>query len=216
MSNALYQFTMRGDNLPDLTNYAPRMLQELRNISVIADVSSDQQDNGRTAAIGDHVAIVHVLHIGRFDERVIEILIGWVDWIIDPERTARLRQVSGHDHVADKLAGISCLVILHGVQCVGRITVTGRSPSECVNAVASLSASRSGSTARSPKAWTTAGRGPAGPIAAVSTQAFPRDIRSGGGGAAARIQTGAPDGASSTGVAAIGSHAGASLVSATG
>jgi multidrug efflux pump len=46
MSNAQYQFTMRGDNLQDLTTYAPQMLQELRNIPVIADVSSDQQDGG--------------------------------------------------------------------------------------------------------------------------------------------------------------------------
>jgi multidrug efflux pump len=46
MSNALYQFTMRGDNLQDLTTFAPRMLQELRAIPVIADVSSDQQNRG--------------------------------------------------------------------------------------------------------------------------------------------------------------------------
>ncbi len=46
MSNALYQFTMRGDNLPDLTAYAPRMLRELRSIPWLADVSSDQQDRG--------------------------------------------------------------------------------------------------------------------------------------------------------------------------
>ncbi len=29
-SNAQYQFTMRGDNLSDLTTYAPRMLDELK------------------------------------------------------------------------------------------------------------------------------------------------------------------------------------------
>jgi len=46
MSNAMYQFTMRGDNLQDLTNYAPKMLEELRGIPVIADVSSDQQNRG--------------------------------------------------------------------------------------------------------------------------------------------------------------------------
>ena len=46
MSNAMYQFTMRGDNLADLQNYAPKMLAELRTIPVIADVSSDQQDRG--------------------------------------------------------------------------------------------------------------------------------------------------------------------------
>ena len=46
MSNALYQFTMRGDNLPDLAGFAPKMLRELRTIPIIADVSSDQQDRG--------------------------------------------------------------------------------------------------------------------------------------------------------------------------
>ncbi len=46
MSNAMYQFTMRGDNLQDLTDYAPQMLQELRTIPIIADVSSDQQNKG--------------------------------------------------------------------------------------------------------------------------------------------------------------------------
>jgi len=46
LSNALYQFTMQGDNLDDLTNYAPRMLEALRRIRIITDVSSDQQNNG--------------------------------------------------------------------------------------------------------------------------------------------------------------------------
>jgi multidrug efflux pump len=45
-SNAQYQFTMRGDNLSDLTAFAPRMLQALRHLHLIADVSSDQQDLG--------------------------------------------------------------------------------------------------------------------------------------------------------------------------
>src|ERR1035441_6141545 len=45
-SNAQYQFTMRGDNLDDLTLYGPRMLQQLRGIHLIADVSSDQQNRG--------------------------------------------------------------------------------------------------------------------------------------------------------------------------
>jgi multidrug efflux pump len=51
MSNAQYQFTMRGDNLPDLTSYAPQILQELRSIPIIADVSSDQQDRGLQAMV---------------------------------------------------------------------------------------------------------------------------------------------------------------------
>jgi multidrug efflux pump len=45
-SAALYQFTMRGDNLQDLTTYAPRMFQQLRTIPIIVDVNSDQQNRG--------------------------------------------------------------------------------------------------------------------------------------------------------------------------
>ncbi len=45
-SSALYQFTMRGDNLQDLTNYGPRMLAALRKIPEIADVNTDQQNSG--------------------------------------------------------------------------------------------------------------------------------------------------------------------------
>ena len=45
-SNAQYQFTMRGDNLADLTAFAPRMLDALRHVRLITDVSSDQQDQG--------------------------------------------------------------------------------------------------------------------------------------------------------------------------
>jgi multidrug efflux pump len=45
-SAALYQFTMRGDNLQDLITYAPRMFQQLKSISIIVDVNSDQQNRG--------------------------------------------------------------------------------------------------------------------------------------------------------------------------
>jgi multidrug efflux pump len=51
MSNAQYQFTMRGDNLQDLTTFAPRMLQQLKTIPVITDLSSDQQNLGLQAMI---------------------------------------------------------------------------------------------------------------------------------------------------------------------
>ncbi|MGA2136110.1 MAG: multidrug efflux RND transporter permease subunit [Bryobacteraceae bacterium] len=45
-SAALYQYTMMCDNLQDLNAYAPRMLQELKTIPIIADVNSDQQNRG--------------------------------------------------------------------------------------------------------------------------------------------------------------------------
>ena len=46
MSNAEYQFTMRGDSFQDLTVYAPRMLQELKTIPIISEVNSDLEDHG--------------------------------------------------------------------------------------------------------------------------------------------------------------------------
>jgi multidrug efflux pump len=50
-SNAQYQFTMRGDNLDDLTQFAPRMLQQLKEIPIITDVTSDQQNSGLQSLI---------------------------------------------------------------------------------------------------------------------------------------------------------------------
>jgi hydrophobe/amphiphile efflux-1 (HAE1) family protein len=46
LSNAQYQFTMQGDNVEDLIAYSPRMLDALRKVRIITDVSSDQQNNG--------------------------------------------------------------------------------------------------------------------------------------------------------------------------
>ena len=43
---ALYQFTLRGDNLQDLIAYAPRMFDQLKSIPIIVDVNSDQQNRG--------------------------------------------------------------------------------------------------------------------------------------------------------------------------
>ncbi|MGP0073716.1 MAG: multidrug efflux RND transporter permease subunit [Bryobacteraceae bacterium] len=50
-SNAQYQYTMRGDNLADLTTYAPQMLAELKTIPSITDANSDQQDRGLQAMV---------------------------------------------------------------------------------------------------------------------------------------------------------------------
>jgi multidrug efflux pump len=50
-SNAQYQFTMRGDNLADLSSFAPRMLEQLRHVPIVTDVSSDQQDRGLQAMV---------------------------------------------------------------------------------------------------------------------------------------------------------------------
>jgi multidrug efflux pump len=50
-SSSLYQFTLRGDNLKDLTTFGPRMLKALRGIPIIADVNTDQQNNGLESVV---------------------------------------------------------------------------------------------------------------------------------------------------------------------
>ncbi len=50
-SNAQYQFTMNGENLNDLDQFAPRMVEQFKRIPIIADVSSDQQHRGLQALI---------------------------------------------------------------------------------------------------------------------------------------------------------------------
>jgi multidrug efflux pump len=51
LSNAQYQFTMQGDNLADLSAFAPKMLRSMRPIRIITDVNSDQQNHGLQAFV---------------------------------------------------------------------------------------------------------------------------------------------------------------------
>jgi multidrug efflux pump len=45
-SGGLYQFTLRGDNLPDLMRFGPLLLEKLRTVRILTDVNSDQQNQG--------------------------------------------------------------------------------------------------------------------------------------------------------------------------
>ena len=45
-SNALYQYTIQSDNLDDLVKWGPVLLEQLRKVPQLADVNSDQQNNG--------------------------------------------------------------------------------------------------------------------------------------------------------------------------
>ena len=50
-ANAMYQYTLTGDNLTDLVTWAPRVLQRLRTLPGLVDVSSDQQNKGLQATL---------------------------------------------------------------------------------------------------------------------------------------------------------------------
>ncbi len=50
-SQAQYQFTLQGDSIPELNAWAPKVLQTLRHLPGLADVNTDQQDNGLQATL---------------------------------------------------------------------------------------------------------------------------------------------------------------------
>lgn len=45
-SQAQYQYTLQGENLNDLNNWVPRLLQKFRTLPELRDVNTDQQDKG--------------------------------------------------------------------------------------------------------------------------------------------------------------------------
>jgi hydrophobe/amphiphile efflux-1 (HAE1) family protein len=51
MASAMYQYTLEGDNLADLVAWAPRVLQRLRTLPGLVDLSSDQQNKGLEARL---------------------------------------------------------------------------------------------------------------------------------------------------------------------
>jgi multidrug efflux pump len=45
-SNSQYQYTLQGDNLPDLSLWAPKFMAALRDLPSLQDVNTNQQDKG--------------------------------------------------------------------------------------------------------------------------------------------------------------------------
>jgi multidrug efflux pump len=50
-SQAQFQYTLQGENLNDLNNWAPRLLQKLHSMPQLRDVNTDQQDKGLEATV---------------------------------------------------------------------------------------------------------------------------------------------------------------------
>jgi multidrug efflux pump len=50
-SNAQYQYTLQGDDVSELNEWAPRVYSRLRTVGELADVNSDQQTNGLRASL---------------------------------------------------------------------------------------------------------------------------------------------------------------------
>jgi multidrug efflux pump len=50
-SQAQYQYTLQGEDLKELSTWAPRLLQKLRTLKDLRDVNTDQQDRGLDAEV---------------------------------------------------------------------------------------------------------------------------------------------------------------------
>jgi multidrug efflux pump len=50
-SSSQYQYTLLGDNLAEIALWAPRMLQAMRSVPGVVDLTSDQQDKGLQASL---------------------------------------------------------------------------------------------------------------------------------------------------------------------
>ena len=50
-SNSQYQYTLQSENLADLQSWAPKMLEAIKTLPMLRDVSTDQQDRGLQAQL---------------------------------------------------------------------------------------------------------------------------------------------------------------------
>ncbi len=50
-SNSQYQYTLESENLADLQSWAPKMLEKIKTLPMLRDVSTDQQDRGLQAQL---------------------------------------------------------------------------------------------------------------------------------------------------------------------
>src|ERR671929_567043 len=51
IGGAQYQFTLQGDNVRELNEWAPRVLSKMRTLRMLTDIISDQQDRGLEASL---------------------------------------------------------------------------------------------------------------------------------------------------------------------
>src|ERR1700733_318391 len=72
-------------------------------------------DDGCATAVGDHVAVVDVHHVGRFDEGVVEIFVRGIEWMIDLKGAAGFAERASNIHVAIEIAGVKSAATGRGV-----------------------------------------------------------------------------------------------------
>src|SRR5204862_2146904 len=66
-----------------------------------------QCDGGGAGIVENRHAVVNVLHVGGFDEGVVEVLVGGVEGVIDLEGAAGLGEGAGDVYATGKVAGVA-------------------------------------------------------------------------------------------------------------
>src|SRR5215831_2539023 len=66
-----------------------------------------QFDGGFAARVQPHRPVINVHHVRGFDERVIQVFIGWVEWMVYFERAGAFGEISGDFNIAVKTSGRS-------------------------------------------------------------------------------------------------------------
>jgi multidrug efflux pump len=84
MSNAMYQYTLRDDDLNELMTWAPRVEAGLHKVHQLVDISSDQQNKGlqtyldinhdRASSLGITSAMIDSALYGAFGQRQVSIM----------------------------------------------------------------------------------------------------------------------------------------------
>jgi hypothetical protein len=84
-----------------------------------------QIDHRDSFAVSGHIAIVDIHHVRRFDERMIEVLVGRIEWVVDLEGTAGLSEVTVYVYIAQKessVAGPGQLLTVNSISACERAT----------------------------------------------------------------------------------------------
>src|SRR5215471_7829087 len=77
--------------------------QQVPKVSVECPEPFRQFDDRFSSGIQSNHTIIDVHHVGRFDERMIQVLVRRIGWMINLERATALRQVAGDRDIAEKL-----------------------------------------------------------------------------------------------------------------
>jgi len=180
-SNSQYQYTLQSDSTDDLFKWSPLLVQQLEHSSVLADVSSDQQQKGletdlvidrdTASRLGVTPAQIDNTLYDAFGQRQVSVIYSAINQYhvimeIDPRYTqypASLKDI----YVATSGGGASGTATSNAS--AGSVTVSSKGASATTSATASASANNNSARNAAINSIANSGKGSASSGAAVST-----------------------------------------------